>query len=329
MSGYYHTIQRVRSRLKGLGNDWAGITGSAASGFRAARGHRMLVYHGVCNRDPQRFNTLFITERVFEKQLRLYKKYCHLLNPDDYFNGRFSTERFNLCLSFDDGFANNYTTVLPLLEKYEVPAIFFVTGARAVGYDVLWNDVLAAAYRYGPATIRINDISYAKGGDGRYRTAGGECLSDILRRSPFAAKKEMITQLKRYCRQSEQEYWLQMNESQLTALAQSKWATVGCHSLHHDDLAGMTASQVKEDAAKAKTYIERITGKPVQAMAFPYGSYNIEILHAATEAGFSQLYADRFLHCDDEAFPGLRDRFTINPFINPLNQLYATIRGHY
>lgn len=329
MPGYIHTIQAIRFRVKGIGRDLHWLSGTARRYFLNARGHCMLTYHGVCRSSPLRFNTLFVTAKTFEKHLQLYKEYCHILSPDDYFSGKFSNDRFNICLSFDDGFANNYSYVLPLLEQYKVPAIFFITGASRANQTVLWNDVLSAAYRYGPAALSFRGEQYTKDSNMRYISSAGKPLADILRSVEHGEKEQLIAPLKKLCRQNEQEYWLQMNEEQVRVLAQNKWATIGCHGLYHDDMAFLTEEQLHTELALCKTNLSALAGKPVTALAFPYGSYTPNVIAAATQAGFTQLYADRFNHPADGQHPSLRERFTINPFINPVNQLYATIRGHY
>jgi peptidoglycan/xylan/chitin deacetylase (PgdA/CDA1 family) len=328
MRSVFNTIVTLQSAIKGLPQDIAAITGSAGSYFRSARGQRILVYHGICRKAPHRFNTLFITAKTFEAQLRLFKKYCNLISLEDYFAGNFSNDRFNLCLSFDDGFANNYTYVLPLLEKYRIPAVFFITGARYAGYDILWNDALCAAYRYGPRGFLFEDQLYQKGKDLRY-IASGNLLATILRRRNFADKAAVMDRLKQYNKKEEEEYWLQMSTAQIKKLARCEWATIGCHSLQHDDLATMPVEELRNDLSVSRQWLEQLTGQPVKALAFPYGSYTGQTLAIAGEAGFSQLLAERYLSADDKNAEALRDRMTINPFINPVNQLYAAIRGKY
>ncbi len=115
---------RLQYRFKRLVRDTRWQLGNGAFLRKKPPGARVLVYHGVCQSDPFQFNTLFITRAKFEAQLKLYKKYFALISIDDFYNQRFHQEKFNLCLSFDDGLANNHKYVLPLLEQYQVPAIF-------------------------------------------------------------------------------------------------------------------------------------------------------------------------------------------------------------
>jgi peptidoglycan/xylan/chitin deacetylase (PgdA/CDA1 family) len=105
--------------------------------------------------------------------------------------------------------------------------------------------------------------------------------------------------------------------------------TIGSHSYYHNDLAKVSVDCLKKDMAQSKEYLQNITGKEVEALAFPYGSYTKEVVKAATSAGYKQLLATEFLSPDDANEITLRERLTINPFISNINQLYANIRGNY
>src|ERR1700759_4285774 len=94
--------------------------------FESARGSRIVLYHGICKSYPLKFNTLFITQKTFEAHLKFYKNYFNVVSLDDYYDKKFDNNKFNVCLTFDDGFANNHKYVLPLLQQYRVPATFFV-----------------------------------------------------------------------------------------------------------------------------------------------------------------------------------------------------------
>jgi peptidoglycan/xylan/chitin deacetylase (PgdA/CDA1 family) len=278
-----------------------------------------------------RFNTLFITQKTFEKQLVLFKKYFNPVSLDDYYKQRFSNDRLSVCLTFDDGFANNYKYVLPLLEKYEVPATFFITSIREAGYDFLWNDLLSIAGRYGPEKLEFENEEFTRSSFHKYVSASSQLmLNEILRNGNFARKEKLIRILSNFISFRtvvDEDYWLQLKKEEIQKLAASKWATIGSHSYYHNDLAKIDPHDLKDDLQQSKLYLEKIIDKEVKAVAFPYGSYSQAVIEEAKQAGYTQLLAtDLLFENDDET---LKERMTINPFISPVNQLYATARGHY
>ena len=314
--------------------DISALSGSSRCFYRNARGARILVYHGICRQDHTRFNTLFLLERTFEAHLQYFQQYFNVVSLEDYYQQRFRNDRFNICITFDDGFANNYSYVLPLLEKYQVPVAFFVTAIREAGYDILWNDFMSILHKYGPATLDYNGRRYRKNRHTKYIAASdGQNLVDQLRAAGFDAKADMMRTLYPLAPFRENgispDYWLQMTPDQIRSLAASPFATVGCHGYYHNDLAKIPAGDAAVEMIQSKKYLEHITSKPVPAIAFPYGSYSPAVVTAAKEAGFDRLLAVDFLSSADHTDPYMRERLTINPFISVHNQLYAIIHGKY
>jgi peptidoglycan/xylan/chitin deacetylase (PgdA/CDA1 family) len=330
MQGLPSRLAKLQNGLYRTGRDIAWGLGRGESFLKSAKGARILVYHGVCKDDPLKFNTLFVRYKTFEEQLRLYKKYFNLISLDDFYEQRFSGNRFFLCLTFDDGFANNFNYVLPLLEQYQVPATFFITGIRDAGYDILWNDLFSLGRKFGPRELIFRNERFIKGSDGKYMSLQtGQRLVDLLRFTGFDEKKEILKQLDCCKKNADTDYWLQMDEEQIKALSASKWVTIGSHSYYHDDLAKIPAFDAEADMIRSKQFLERVTGKEVKAFAFPYGSYSSEVISSAKKAGFAQLLVTEFLSEKDQQYPWMRERLTINPFISSINQLYANIRGNY
>ena len=299
---------------------------------KRAKGGRILVYHGICLADHLTYNTLFITLKTFEKQMQLYKKHFNIISLNDFYEQRFSNDKFSVCLTFDDGFANNFKYVLPLLEKYEVPAAFFITSIREAGYEFLWNDMLSIARRYGPSKFSFRDEEFIKAPDGRYVSSSTKILlTDMLRREPFETKAKLIDVLSTFfsLKRVHEDYWLQISEEQIKTLAASEWVTIGSHSYYHNDLAKIPRTDLKKDVEGSKQFLERIIEKEVNAFAFPYGSYNSEVVEEVKTAGYSQLLATEFLSAGDTNDKTLRERMIINPFISPINQMHANIAGNY
>ncbi|WP_184545595.1 polysaccharide deacetylase family protein [Mucilaginibacter sp. FT3.2] len=299
-----------------------------------ARGSRIMIYHGICEQDHTRFNPIFLTRKIFEAHLVLYKKYCNVISLDDFYQQNFSADKFNICISFDDGFANNYKYVLPLLEQYRLPATFFVTGIRDAGYDVLWNDFLGIVSKYGPQTIEYKKQQYYKGRYDKYIDAiTGISLVETLRSAGFTAKTEMMELLYPLLpfknNANNTDYWLQMTANEIKHLGSSPWATVGAHGYYHNDLARINIEDAVWELKASKNFLENLIQKPVNSIAFPYGSYNKPVVEAAKKEGYTQLLAMDFLFADDHLDATMRERFTVNPFISPINQLHATITHRY
>lgn len=330
MSELYKKYYQLCSRLKGLPGDISFRLGRKEPFLKQAAGSRILVYHGICKKDPLRYNTLFVTLRTFEAQLKLYKKYFNIVSLDDYYQRRFSDDKFTICLSFDDGLANNYHYILPLLDQYQVPATFFVTAITATGYNILWNDYLSIAYQYGPSGFRIQDEYFSRSRDGKYiagRTGAG--LADTLRKTGFENKQMMLDGGDSFLLQAQEDFWLQMNHEQIRKLSASKWVTIGSHGYYHNDLAMLPVATAQQEIKDSKEFLESITGKEITALAFPYGSYTPETIAGAKKAGYTQLLGTAFLFAADKEDATMRERFTINPFISSINQVYANINGHY
>jgi len=333
--GKMETIQsRLRQKWIYTMRDTRGMMGFNEKIFQQARGARIVVYHGLCPSNPTRFNSLFVTTKTFEQHLQFYKKYFHIVSLEDYYAGRFINERFNICLTFDDGFANNYKYALPLLEAYDVPAAFFVTAIRDAGYDILWNDCIALAQKFGPPEFEFQKQRFIKNSHGAYVSSLVGCaLKEMLRGEEFTVKVDVMKKLEPWLpaqiKNRVTDYWTQMTLSQIQQLSRSRFATIGCHGYYHNDLARHQLQDVKSELIRSKQFLENAIQKEVDALAFPYGSYLRETVGVAKSLGFTKVLAAEFLFPADQFDTAMRERFIVNPYISVNNQMLATIHGKY
>lgn len=102
-----------------------GLTDSIRRLF--SKGHRfVLVMHGVAGSfhpGIDRSNQPDLTASDLKTILKWLSENYHFLKPEEFFY----SSNPGVLLTFDDGFANNYSVALPILEEYNAPAIFFVT----------------------------------------------------------------------------------------------------------------------------------------------------------------------------------------------------------
>nr|WP_294945224.1 polysaccharide deacetylase family protein [uncultured Mucilaginibacter sp.] len=333
MSVLEKLITKTSLKARYIQGNISHFIGADKSYYERARGSRILAYHGVCQSEPTKFNTLFITRKIFEQHLQYYKRYFNALSLDEYYLEQKSAKKFNICLTFDDGFANNYKYVLPLLHQYQIPATFFVTAISAASYNILWNDILSLAGRCGPPSVVFKNQTYHKNRINHYTNADGLSLNMKLRNTGFAEKAELIRLLDRLClfhkNKQHEDYWLQMTSDQIRQASASPYITIGAHGYYHNDLAGIPLADAAKEMKQSKQYLEGIIGNEVKCIAFPYGSYNRDVVAAAKACGYTQLLATDFNTPDDSCDVSMRERLTINPFISITNQMHANIRGAY
>ena len=117
--------------------------------FRWASRSKLLVvcYHGVAR--PERTNGawLQLPTTMFEKQLEYLSANYHILPIDEAITllRANKLERPTASITFDDGYLNNYTEALPILQRFGVPAtVYLATGL--IGTDgLLWTTRLTLA----------------------------------------------------------------------------------------------------------------------------------------------------------------------------------------
>ena len=107
-----------------------------------------IMYHGVTTENSNYFSPRHISANQFEKHLRYYSKefdVISILEAFEYLKNNNKPKRKSITISFDDGYRNNLYTALPLLEKYNMKATFFVSGicTEEMQIRALWPDIIS------------------------------------------------------------------------------------------------------------------------------------------------------------------------------------------
>lgn len=102
----------------------------------------VLMYHSVMEGD----NPLSLTPEKFEDQIKYLKENkFKFLKLDDLKDG-VVFEGKSVLITFDDGYEDNFSIVVPILQKYNVPAIFFIAtglvGSEVGGLKMMnWEEI--------------------------------------------------------------------------------------------------------------------------------------------------------------------------------------------
>jgi peptidoglycan/xylan/chitin deacetylase (PgdA/CDA1 family) len=284
----------------------AGAVASATGWLRARiRGRAMILgYHrvGTPGWDPA---GLAVRPDRFEEHLRRIRRFGRIVPLATILAGTRggALPRRSVALTFDDGYRDNLTVLLPLLERYEAHATVFVTTGYAGG--AFWWDELAAILDPAhplPRTLELRTLPDAPPWPSGAATAGtdgaGErrhfhgLLADRLARLPRAARADVLDELRVWAGVDAEvdDDRRPLLPAELTRLASSPWVELGAHSVTHPrlgELAGAEAAAEVEGSLAAVRGSRGGGGASAVGFSYPHGSTSPAVRSALARAGAS------------------------------------------
>lgn len=240
----------------------------------------VLMYHRVCDTDSDLWQ-LAVSTKNFEEQLSVLARYTVVpLSEIAHTDG-------GIAITFDDGYLDNLTEALPVLEKYGLPATVFVASNALQGREFWWDrlehtllDEDCAAAMSGQTTEwpqfgrskRVEEIG------GKLRSMGPRELEKALSEIPAALPANAPA-----CSRHRM-----MNEEQLRILAASPLIEIGGHTCTHPSLPQLSESEQEEEIATSRRILQDITGQEITSFAYPYGHYDERSPRAVERAGFKR-----------------------------------------
>ncbi len=294
-------------------------------------GKRILILHGIDDTNCTRHNTRFISKKKFESLLVLLKQHCNLISITDYCNDHIESDKLNIAITFDDGYFNNLSHALPLLEKYQVPACIFCTAIHLEQKDILWADLYDLSRDRLPKELIIEGELFRRNIFGEHIHASGRSLKQYAATSNRDFILQLYQQLKQcsYIKDNEQLsiYWKLLSQSDIKELSQHPLITIGSHSVLHLDYPSMPEKNALQDMEDSKNALEKCIGKNVEFVAFPRGTFNAESVNLAQRIGFRYLFVE--YSDNNKSLPGTFNRLGINPYISAKQQYLYIRKGSY
>lgn len=111
-----------------------------------------------------------------------------------------------------------------------------------------------------------------------------------------------------------------IGEKELQMLAKNPLCTIGAHSNSHRRLRDLSDQQILEEFTQSKSFLEKAVGKPVDIMAYPYGSRSAcppRVKRLAKEAGFRMAFSTYRI-------PVLDEYIARNPYFIPRINVIAS-----
>ena len=196
-----------------------------------------------------------------------------------------------VCITFDDGYANNAHCALPILQSVGVPATVFVATGFLDG-GCMWNDVVIESFRR--ARHQFLDLTplglqrHALGDDESRRSGIAHVLGELKYR-PVAERAAAVAEIARIA-EVEVPTDLMLSSAELRQL-HAKGIEIGGHTVHHPILARVPQDEARREIWDGAEQLAAITGERPRLFAYPNGrpgtDFGPEHEAMVREAGYS------------------------------------------
>jgi peptidoglycan/xylan/chitin deacetylase (PgdA/CDA1 family) len=220
---------------------------------------------GLNHIDPQ--NNMMVGQFVEFIEYFLSHGYRFIL-PEDLIKGLKNDQPYAM-ITFDDGYYNNMLAV-EILNKFRIPAVFFITTKNMLENKSFWWDIVF-----------------------KYRAKQGSSIENI-RNEQRSLKKHKYSYIEKYIESNfgNEAYtpWSDIDrpftESEIRNLVENPYVSIGNHTHNHSILTNCNNDEIKEELRESNKILLDLTGKFPIATAFPNGDYNKQVLDAFEEEGF-------------------------------------------
>ncbi len=230
-------------------------------------------FHGLFNNkkeinqnivDPQTWITIDQFHQFVEYFL---KNNYSFISPNDILDGLNKNNKYIL-ITFDDGYYNNIY-VLPILKKYQIPALFFISTnnvkqSKCFWWDIIYREKIKSGAAKKEILYEQNQLKSKKSEEieqyiiEKYGEIAFKPKSDIDR--PFTPHE-------------------------LKNFSKEKYVYLGNHTNNHAILTNYSSNEIKTQITEAQNFIKEITEITPTAISYPNGNYSDEIIKISKDTG--------------------------------------------
>ena len=258
-----------------------------------------------------------VSKENFETQLSILKKKYNVISLDELVRAidTRTVPNKSVAITFDDGYLDNYLVAKPILEKYQLPATFFVCSGHINSQRKFWWDELESLILFTktlPQIFNINingtavDVDLQaeeqltetiallhkkwKAGSEAFPTRRSELYYKIWEKlKPLTDAQqqwhlEAIRNLAGCNSQTLEAHTI--SKDQIKEFASSALFSIQAHTVTHPSLPYHAEDFQRKEIVENKQEFEELTRKKVDFIAYPYGNYSTLSKMIARDAGY-------------------------------------------
>lgn len=236
----------------------------------------ILTYHRV-REQPDLVNPGDPDREEFTAQMKMLAEYFNVLTVSrairNLREGRLA-ER-SVCITFDDGYADNHEVAAPILESLGIAATFFI----ATGYlngGIMWNDRIIETIR------RLRSGTHDFGELGQVKLLANECRSSATNETINKLKYLQCDERDRISKEIAARFSIECSDSimmtdDMVRDLHSRGMEIGAHTISHPILARLSSAAAKVEVQASKDYLESLLQSSVTSFAYPNGKFGRDL----------------------------------------------------
>lgn len=255
---------------------------------------------------PQRWSPLWkrVSKTQLDKVINTLVKYYRFVTLDEavaMIARKIPIKPYSMAITFDDGYRNNLTHALPILQKYNIPAIIYLATANIEHRKPFWIDRLdyvlqntnvnSRSFEIGKTMVKL-DSTNRDNFEKTYKSL--RVKAKAIERNDYEMLDELndiAEQLEKECGKKlediyEQDDWSCSVSWENIKASMSDNLEYGAHTVDHIRLSYVSKSIASEQIRKSKYVIEKRAGLICNHFCYPNGDYNEDVKNIVKNCGF-------------------------------------------
>lgn len=234
-----------------------------------------LLYHRVNELDRD-INLLAVSTDNFYAQMSWLKENYQIVRFEEDWN---QLHEDAVCITFDDGYADNFTKALPILKELKIPAtVFMCTGNIGKKREFWWDELESDLFcKISKAELELKDDVFgckwtAKNYQERknlYETLHWLMMNNQTKMRDWLKQMETWEAISEEYRKIN--YLLCADEYRRLYTPE---LTIGAHTVNHCVLSKMSVQEQEMEINESKETLEQIFENKIEVFSYPFGVRN-------------------------------------------------------
>ena len=216
----------------------------------------------------------------FENQIKMLKSKYKIYSMDKFVdNLKKEKNEFMLTITFDDGYKDNLLYALPILEKFEVPALIYITtNFLEQNVNLWWHELMETIQNRSAINFNYEKQNFdfiLKNQKQKFSTYNN--LRKIFLKLKIDKQIELLEKItgtkkrKNYSK-------ICLNKKEVKILDNHTLITIGSHTHNHLNLKILSNEEIQYEINKSLEILEDLLNHKIKHFCYPYGGKT----HAST-----------------------------------------------